>query len=301
MSTDPLVLAARRLIDLGPDGFSGPDADDFVAEVGRRHPARETHLKATAEAISQRLPGVSPDEVAAGVYENFIWTHFVCKLLMTVTPAAAVDFTLKRLDISELSRTLDASGTAILSGFHYTGYPLVALGLAVSPVAPLISKARVDVLDKGSERLGDQVVYLSDRSAALQFIRGLKQGRPAWLMVDVVLPSVRVVKTRFLGRGMDVVAGMGKIAKLSGRPCIPLFWELTGHGAKLITGSPILAAERSEEEFTQDFVTSQAAFIAQRPTQWLEWYSVLDDAPRLRAEVKRGNDELWARLAQALQ
>ncbi|WP_328783184.1 hypothetical protein OIE52_16315 [Streptomyces canus] len=301
MSTDSLTKAARRLIDLGVDAFSGPDTDEFVAEAGRAHAARETHLNATAEAVAARLPGASAEEIAAGVYENFIWTHFVCKLLMTAAPAAAVDFTHKRFDIGELSRRLETTGAAILSGFHYSGYPLAALGLAMSPVAPLISKARVDVLDQGSENLGNQVVYLSDRSAALQFTRGLKQGRSAWLMVDVVLPDVRTVSTRFLGRDMDVVAGMGKIARLSGRPCVPVFWAMTGQGAKLTTGTPILPAERSEEEFTQDFVTSQAEFVAEQPTQWLEWYSVLDAAPRLRAEIKRGNEELWARVAPALQ
>lgn len=302
MDKNPLVAAARNLLDLGAEAFSGPETEAFVDEVARQHPARELYTSATAQAIAQRsVANMSPEEAAAGVFKNFLWTHFVCKLLMTASPAEAADYALARFDMGELMRSLDSCGPAILSCFHYTGYPLVALALAVSRVAPLISKARVDVIEQSeSEGISDHVVYLSSRSAAIRLTRALRHGRSVWVLLDVVLPSVRVVQTQFLGRGMNVGAGLGKIARLSGRPCVPLFWELHDQGTTVHAGPPVCPADHSEEGLIQEFVSSQAAFIHQRPTQWLEWYSVLDEAPRLRAEVKRGNDVLWARLAQAL-
>lgn len=302
MSSDQLVPAARALIDRGLDGYAGPHVEAFVEEVGRQHAAGALYQKATAEAIAHRdLPVSSPEEVAAGVYRNFIWTHFVGKLLMTAAPAVAVEYTRTRFDIRELQAALDADGPAILSCYHYTGYPLMALGLAVSPVRPLISKARVDFLEKSPERISDHVVYLSDRSAPVRLTRALKQGTSVWVLLDVVLPSVRVVRTQFLGGGMDVSAGIGTIARLSGRPCLPLFWELTDQGTTVRAGLPIYQADRTEDAVIQDFVTTQAAFIADHPTQWLEWYSVLDEAPSVRAQVKQANEELWARLSPALQ
>jgi lauroyl/myristoyl acyltransferase len=301
MNRDSLVVAARDLIDLGVDAFAGPHTDAFVDEVSRQHPAGAIYQKATAEAIAQRdLQVASPEDVAAGVYANFIWTHFVCKVLLTASPAVAVEYVATRFDVSELQSALDAGGPAILSCFHYTGYPLMALGLAMSPMAPLISKARVDFLEKSSEEISEHVVYLSDRSAAIRLTRALKQGRSVWILLDVVLPSVRVVRTQFLGLGMDVGAGIGKIARLSERPCIPLFWELTGQRTVLHAGPAVHPTDGADEALIQDFVNTQAAFIARNPTHWLEWYSVLDEAPSVRAEVKRGNDELWSRLALAL-
>ncbi len=302
MTTDPLAVAARALIDLGPDAYFGPQADAFVEQVGRLHAASALYQKATAKAIAQRdLQVGSPDEVAAGVYRNFIWTHFVSKLLMTASPASAVAYTQSRFDLRELETVLASDGPAILSCFHYTGYPLMALGLAVSAVKPLISKARVDFLESSPERLSDHVVYLSDRSAPVRLTRALKQGTSVWILLDVVLPSVRVVRTQFLGSGMNVGAGIGTIARLSERPCLPLFWELTDHGTTLRAGTPIYLADRSEDTVIQDFVTTQAEFIRKHPTQWLEWYSVLDEAPGVRAEVKQANEALWARLSPALR
>jgi lauroyl/myristoyl acyltransferase len=300
-SNDKLVARARDLVDLGQAGFSGPATTDFVDEVCRQHPARALYRDATAKAIAQcGLDDAPPEDVANGVFRNFVWTHFVCKLIMTAAPAEAAEFALGHFDLSELMTALDSGGPAILSCFHYTGYPLVALGLALSPVAPLISKARVDVLEHShGEGLRDHVVYLSDRSAGVRLTRALRQGRSAWVLLDVVLPSVRVVRTQFLGSGMNVGAGLGKIARLSGRSCLPMFWQLTDERTHLETGHPVVPAQKSEEAFIQEFVRSQAAFIRREPTQWLEWYSVLDEAPQLREAVKRGNEALWARLIQA--
>jgi len=302
MTEDKLVVAARALVELGPDGYAGPHVEAFVEDVGRQHAAGARYREATAKAIAHRdLQVSSPDDVAAAVYRNFIWTHFVCKLLMTASPALAVQYARTRFDISELEAALATEGPAILSCFHYTGYPLMALGLAVSPVAPLISKARVDFLEKSPERISDHVVYLSDRSAPVRLTRALKQGTSVWVLLDVVLPSVRVVQAQFLGGGMDVGAGIGAIARLSGRPCLPLFWEMTDRGTTLRAGAAIYQADRTEDRVIQDFVNTQAAFIAEHPAQWLEWYSVLDEAPGVRAEVKQANEALWARLSPALQ
>jgi lauroyl/myristoyl acyltransferase len=301
MSSDQLVVAARALIARGTDAYAGPDVDAFVQEVGAQHAAGALYRKATAQAIAQRdLPGGSPEEIAAGVYRNFIWTHFVCKLLMTAAPATAVQYARTRFNITALEAALAGDGPAILSCFHYTGYPLMALCLAVSPVRPLISKARVDFLEKSPERISDHVVYLSDRSAPVRITRALKQGTSVWVLLDVVLPSVRVVRARFLGGGMDVGAGMATIARLSGRPCLPLFWEMTSQGTTLGAGAPIYQGDGAEDTVIQAFVNTQGAFIAEHPTQWLEWYSILDDAPSVRAEVKQANEALWAQLSPAL-
>ncbi len=214
---DALARAGKALIARGVDGYAGPDTDAFIDEVGRHHAAGALYREATAEAIALcRLPGAS-DALIAGIYRNFVWTHFVVKLLMTASPLHAIQYFHSHFDIGELQAAL-APGSAIISCFHCTGYPLVALGLAASPVAPLISKARVDFLEKSPARIGERVVYLSDRSAPVQLTRALKQGIPAWIMLDVVLPGMRVVPTSFLGGTLDVSAGMDAIARLSGRP-----------------------------------------------------------------------------------
>jgi lauroyl/myristoyl acyltransferase len=303
MTNDSLVVAARDLLGRGLDAFSGPHADAFVDEVSRQHPAGNLYRWATAKAVAgQQVPTDSPDKVAAGVYTNYIWSHFVCKLVMTTAPRAALEYARTLFDISELQSAIDSGGPALLSSFHYTGFPLMALDLAQSPVAPLFSKGRVDLLEKSSAPIGDHVVYLSDRSAGVRLTRALRQGRSIFIMLDVMLSSTRVVRTQFLGLGMGVAAGLGKIARLSGRPCVPLFWELTDQGARLRTGPAVHPVPtKSEEELIQDFVDSQAAFVAQHTAHWLEWYSVLDGAPGIRGEIKRGNEALWARLVQALE
>ncbi|MUN40929.1 hypothetical protein [Actinomadura litoris] len=303
VGTDPLAEAARALVRLGPDGLSGPGMEEFAAEVGREHPSRDLYVKATAEALT--ACGI-PEDVADEVYGNFVWTHFVCKLLMTADPGAVIDHALAHIDLSELTASVEGGGAAILSGFHYTGYPLMALAVAMSPIAPLISKARVDVLEgAGGEKHSEHVVYMSDRSAAIRMTRALKKGRSVWVMLDVVLPSVRVTHAAFLGQRMRVGAGLGAIARLSGRPCTPLFWRMTGPAVTLHAGDPIpiaddTDAETAEERLIQDFVDTQSGFITANPAHWLEWYAVLGESPRLRAEVKQGNDQVWARLAKAL-
>lgn len=303
MSTDSqLIPAARALIERGCEAFAGPETESFIEQVGRSHAAGSLYRSATAKAIGQHDLHVSSIEsVAAEVYRNFIWTHFVCKLLMTASPMIAVEYARTHYDIGELEAVLGTAGSAILSCFHYTGYPLMALHLAVSPVAPLISKARVDFLEKSPERISDHVVYLTDRSAPVRMTRALKQGKSVWVLLDVVLPSVQVTRTEFLGRDMSVVAGIETIAKLSGRPCLPLFWKMTDDGTTLKIGAPISQTEDSDDTLIQRFVNSQAAYIAEHPAQWLEWYSVLEDAPSVRAEVKQANEELWTQLSQALQ
>jgi lauroyl/myristoyl acyltransferase len=302
MSSDAVVTAARELLSLGEGAFSSPATDRFVAEVGREHSAGVLYIRSTAEAIARyELPGIDSEAAAREVFSNFIWTHFVCKLLMTAAPEATVAFVADHFDTNAITTLLDASGPSILSCFHYAAYPLVALGLAMSAAAPLISKARVDVIEQsGAADFADHIVYMSSRSAAIRLTRALRQGRSVWVLLDVVLPSVRVVRTEFLGHGMDVGAGLGKIARLSGRPCIPVFWGLQRGSTRVQAAPPVLPTQGSEEAIIQAFVSTQAAFIRQQPTQWLEWYSVLNEAPRLRAEVKRGNDALWERLGGVL-
>lgn len=301
MTNDEMVAAVRELLNAGVHAFSGPVTDRFVAELSREHPAGELYTRATAKAIARyELPCIDPEATAEEVFANFIWTHFVCKSLMTAAPEATAAFVADHMDTSAVTTSLNASGPGILSCFHYAGYPLVALGLAMSPAAPLISKARVDVLDQShGAGLAEHVVYMSSRSAAIRLTRALQQGRSAWVLLDVVLPSVRVMRTEFLGHGMNVGAGLGKIARLSGRPCIPVLWRSRDGRIRVQAAPPVESTEGSEEAIVQAFVSTQAAFIKQQPAQWLEWYSVLDDAPRLRAEVKRANDVLWSRLAGA--
>jgi lauroyl/myristoyl acyltransferase len=298
-----LAAAASELLRARSAMLCGQATDEFVDLVGRAHPARELYASATATALAGLdLPGITPEVAAAAVFRNFVWTHFVCKLLMTADPAEAIGAAAGRIDLSDLDRAIGSSGAAILSGFHYTGYPLVAMALAMSPLAPVISKARLDVIEDGdSGRLSDNVVYLSDRTSAIRLTRALRAGRSIWVLLDVVLPEVRVVRASFLGGGMSVAAGLGKIARLSGRPCVPLTWQWHAGRAVVSAAAPILPVDRSEGGLIDLFVDTQAEFIRRDPTQWLEWYSVLDDAPRIRAEVKRGNDEVWARLQPALE
>ncbi|KPI04860.1 lipid A biosynthesis acyltransferase [Actinobacteria bacterium OK074] len=295
-----LAAAARRLIALGPDAFAGPRTDAFVAEVGGRHPGRALFKRVSAEAIARTgLPGVCPSKTAEQVYENFIWTQFVCKTLMAAAPDVSVEFARTRFGIAAAERALADGVPAILSAFHYTGYPLVALGLAKSSIAPLLSKAREDILDRSIDDPRD-AVRMSSRSAAVRLTQELRGGRSVWVMVDVVLPSVRVMATRFLGHSLLVGAGMGKIAQLAGRPCVPLCWGPADQGLSVCVESAIDPAGRSEEAFLQDFVNTQAPFVARQPEHWLEWYALLPDAPKLRAAMKKGNDELWEQLTPAL-
>jgi lauroyl/myristoyl acyltransferase len=300
MSLDLVTTTARRLVKLGPDAFFGPDTDAFIDEVARAHPAGDLYQQLTAESIAQRLSDLPADEVASRIYKNFIWTHFVCKLVITAAPAAALEFAQTHLNMAELLHTLDEGGPAIISGFHLTGYPLIAMGLAMSPAATLISKARVDVVESRSENLDRHLVHLSDRSAAIRITRALREGQSVWLLLDVVLPSVRVVPTKFLGHQMNVSAGLGKIAELSGRQCIPMFWEFQDQTAVVRTGDPIASTPKREEKLVQDFVDTQASFVSRHPDQWTEWYSVLADAPRLRAIVDSGDEMIWSRIAPAL-
>jgi len=126
-STDQLILAARALIELGPEAYAGPRTEEFIDQVGRQHAAAALYQKATAKAIGERdLLVSSPEKVAAGVYRNFIWTHFVCKLLMTASPMVSVEYALSRYDIGDLEATLSNLGSGILSCFHYTDYPMMA-------------------------------------------------------------------------------------------------------------------------------------------------------------------------------
>jgi len=301
VSDKQLVKAARELLSLGTGAFFGSATDHFVSEVGRRHPGREVYMRSTTEAIaSYELPGVDAEAAAAEVFTNFIWTHFVCKLLMTGAPKATAAFVADHFDTGAVTASLDFTGASILSCFHYTGYPLVALSLAMSSAAPLFSKARVDVLEQSGAGLSDHVVYMSDRAAAIRLTRALRRGRSIWVLLDVVLPSVRTVRTEFLGRGMDVGAGLGKIARLSQRPCTPVFWRQQQDGVRVQTAPPVPSVQVSEEMIIQEFVSTQAAFIRCHPTQWLEWYSVLEEAPQVRAEVKGGNDVIWECLDESL-
>lgn len=295
------VDAARELIDLGADAFFGTAADRFVELVGRIHPARDLHVGSTAEAI-RRCGLPDAETAAAAVFANFLWTHFVCKLLMTAAPAATASFIADHLDTDAAISSLEETGASILSCFHYVAYPLVALGLAMSPAAPLLSKARVDVLDQsGAAGSADHVVYASSPSAAIQLTRALRRGRSVWVLLDVVLPGVRVVAAEFLGQRLEVGAGLGKIARLSRRPCLPISWAVRPQGTPLRAASPVRSEGRSEQEIIQDFVSTQAAFIGEQPTEWLEWYSLLEEAPRLRAQVKQGNDEVWRHLGGAFR
>jgi lauroyl/myristoyl acyltransferase len=295
-----MVAIARELVCLGDGAFSGPKTDEFVAEVGRRHPARELYTRSTAEAIARCGLQEDCDAVAGEVFSNFVWTHFVSKLLMAAAPAVTASFVAENFNLSAVEAALEAAGPSLLSCFHYSGYPLVALALAMSAEAPLISKARVDVLDRSGGAASGHVVHISNRSAAVRLTRALRSGRSVWVSLDVVLPSVRVVRTRFLGHGMNVGAGMGKIARLSGSPCVPVFWSLRNGQTRLQTAPPLSPDREVEEGIIHAFVSTQAEFIKRHPTQWLEWYSVLDEAPGLREEVKRGNDAVWERLSEAL-
>jgi hypothetical protein len=282
--------------------LSSAETDVFVEAVAAEHPMRSLYTEATAQAMARcgRVT-TSPHEAAARVYRNFIWTHFVCKLLIAASPADAFTLASTHLDLTHALNALGPGEAAVLSGFHYAGYPLVALGFAASPLAPLISKARVDVIEKGdSKELGAHVVYLSDRSAPLRLTRALKEGRSVWVMLDVVLPSVRGVQVDFLGRPMRVGAGLGTMVRLSGRPCMPIFWQVHSGRAEVAAGPAVRADGRSDQQIIQEFVDTQAAIVSSHPEQWLEWYSVLPESQRLRAQVKRGNDQMWARLSQFL-
>lgn len=298
---DAMLAAARELIGLGAKGLFGPAADELVAEVSRRHAARVVYLRSTAEAIARHeLPGADPEALAREVFSNFVWTHFVSKLLLVAAPEAAVAFVANHLDTGDTEAAVELAGPSILSGFHYTAYPLVALGLAVSGAAPLISKARVDVLDRPAAGASDQIVHLSDRSAAIRLTRALQQGRSVWALLDVVLPATRTARTEFLGRGMTVSAGFGKVARLSGRACLPISWRLQNDAIEVEVGAPVLCAEHSEREIIDAAVAAQAAFVRAHPGQWLEWYSLLDDAPAVRTEVRQGNQAIWDLLGSVL-
>jgi lauroyl/myristoyl acyltransferase len=296
-----MLAGGRELIDLQAEGFYGPAADAFVAEVSRRHPARAVYVRATAEAIARHdLPGVDAEVVAREVFSNFVWTHFVSKLLMVAAPEATVGFLADHFDTATVEAALGRAGPSVISGFHYTAFPLVGLGLAMSAAAPVISKARFDVLDQPGTDTSDQIVHLSDRSAAIRLTRALRGGRSVWALLDVVLPETRTARTEFLGREMTVSAGFGKVARLSGRACLPISWELRDDGIRLEAGAAVLVDGRSEAEIIDAAVAAQAAFVCAHPTQWLEWYSVLDHAPAVRAEVRQGNESIWDTLRSVL-
>lgn len=296
------VSRCRELVGLGPEAFDGEAGERFLESVGRLHPAGQVYRQATARAIAgSQLPGADAEVLAEEIFRRFLWTQFVCKLLMRADPEATASFVASHFDAGAVLAAVEAAGPSILSCFHYSAYPLVALGLAMSPAAPLLSKARVDFLEQaGADGPGDGVVYASSRSAAIRLTRTLRRGRSIWVLLDVVLPGVRTVPAEFLGRQLLVGAGLGKIARLSGRPCLPICWAQRPAGTPLLAATPVEPAERSEQEVIQAFVDVQSAFVARHPAEWLEWYSLLAEAPQLRAEVKHGNERLWQLLGEAL-
>jgi lauroyl/myristoyl acyltransferase len=298
-SSDQLLTSARELVNLGGEALFGTDASEFVANVNRLHPARDVYLRSTARAIERcDFADIDPQAAADEVFENFLWTQFGCKLLIAAAPKDTAIYVASHFDTQPVVETLDAIGPSVLACFHYTGFPLAAFAMALSSVSPLICKARNDVLDHSGVGGSNQIVHVSSRSAPVRLMRTLRQGRSVWILFDVVLPSVRAFKGRFLGQMLAIGAGMGKIARLSGRPCIPVCWAMEGDGARLESRSPVLSEGQMEGGILQGLLDRQAEFIRRHPTAWLEWYSILEDAPRLRAAVKKGNEEIWRRLEE---
>jgi hypothetical protein len=288
--------AAGEVLTLGGEGFDSPATETFIRDLYYRYPARNVYVDATITAMART--GVPyPREQARLVFRNFLWTHFVCKLLMTGCPQDALEFALENVQTDEVTSSLDRDGPGILSCFHYNGYPLVALSLAVSPARPLISKARIDEMEGGRpDGMKDHVAYVSDRSFAVRVTRSLRSGRSVWLLLDVVLPSVRVVDAEFGGTRMRVGAGLGTIAMLSGRSCIPVSWRFRATGTKCQLGGRISPAGLAEDAFVQMAVSAQARIVTEQPAEWLEWYSILGEAPTIRQQVKAANEKVWAEL-----
>lgn len=301
-SADPgprVLAAAEAWLAAGGDPLRGEATERLVDAAVRCHPARTAHERATAAAMRAcAVEGVDPAEAAATVFRRFCWTHFVCKLLMAVRPSVAVDLAAERVVLDGLLDGAGRSGPAVLTGFHFAGYPLVALAVVLSPLAPVVSKARVDVLDdQAGSRTSDDVVYVSDRSAPIRLTRALARGRSVWVLADVVVPPVRTAPTRFLGQDLRVGAGLAHIARRSARPCLPMAWSF-GSRAEVKVGASVTAdGGTTEPELLQRVVDEQAAFVHQHPTEWLEWHALLEASAALRAQVRDGHRQVWAALA----
>lgn len=289
-------IVARPVFDGRDAKLDGPAVSAFLDYLAAAFASGRAFRDATAQAISESGHQVeNPAKVAGHVYRNFLWTHFVCKPLMTAFPEKVLSLARSRFDPTHLIGRLEREGASIISAFHLSGYPLVAMAVATSSLAPLVTKARRDFMDRGDQDLSDYVVHLSERSAPIRMVRTLRAGLHVWAMVDVVLPSVRERRVPFLNASLPISAGLGHVADLSKRPCVPLFWNTDTFPANLIPGDPIFSEGR-EGDVLENLVSQHAGFISKHPTQWLEWYSLIDEGSVLRSAIKSNSREIWEEL-----
>lgn len=289
-------FAARPVFDARGMKLDGPAVSAFLNYLVGAFGAGGAFRDATAQALRESGQQMDdPVKLAGHVYRNFLWTHFVCKPLMTAFPENVLSIARTLFDPAHLIGRLEREGASIISAFHLSGYPLVAMVVATSSLAPLVTKARHDFMDRGDQDISDYVVHLSERSAPIRMVRTLRSGQHVWAMVDVVLPSVRGGRVPFFNTSLPISAGLGHVAHLSKRPCVPLFWTTDTCPTNLIPGD-LIFSDASESDLLENLVSQHAGFIAKHPTQWLEWYSLIDRDGSLRSAIKSHSREIWGEL-----
>lgn len=295
-----LSTTATKVISLAYPARDNVDTARFLHAIKERYTPREMFIGATREALRKgNLDGWSPDQLADKVFDNYLWTHFACKLYTTYAPMKALAFAYRNIPIDRLASVVSQSQSAILSAFHFVGYPLIAMGLALRFPGLLISKARKDFMDRGKADVGSRVVYLSNRSAGVAMTRALRRGNPVWIMIDVLLPGSSFIEHPFLGSEMKAANGVDGICRVSQSSCIPIFWSNCDEGFDLHVDDPL--HYRQGDPVEERLIDLQSRFISSNPDAWLEWYSLADDSGNLRQTLKSVNEKLWAEIGNAME
>jgi lauroyl/myristoyl acyltransferase len=175
--------------------------------------------------------------------------------------------------------------TAHVGNWELAGRVLAQHSARTTHVVVAVEEARA--LERWLRRDGGGIRFVprAHPTVSLALIAALRRGEAVALQGDRALGNRGDVPIPFFGHKAPFPVGPFHLARAAGVPVLPAFCTLDGDGRYVLRVLPLMTIERGgEEEALAAWVGTLEQIVAEKPTQWFNFFDVWSDA---RASSRR--------------
>ncbi len=165
--------------------------------------------------------------------------------------------------------------TAHVGNWDLAGRLLARASVRPTHVVVAVEEARA--LESWLRRDGDGVRFVprAHPTISLALLAALRRGEAVALQGDRALGTRGDVPVPFFGRPAPFPIGPFRLARAAGVPVLPAFCMLDADGRYAVTVlPPVTVAAGAEEDALRAWVTALERLVAERPTQWFNFFDI---------------------------